>query len=162
MQYEGDRTLSSMRDSSFKTYTSCPEKVMDCFVRLIFFVWHFLHVSPGLFSRLVQIRFRYHILQPSFAEPFLFISLYQHWSQWHWTHRVGVGLQHHFFTEPDFDYDAVLFLNDNSARACSVALALAELTRVGEPNCLYEKKVVPAGRVTLPSKDSELLGGSPF
>ena len=37
----------------------------------------------------------------------------------------------------------VLFLNDDSARACSVALALPELTRVGEPNCLYGKKSCP-------------------
>ena len=34
-----------------------------------------------------------------------------------------------------------LFSNDNNARACSDRLALPELTRLGEPKCLYEEKL---------------------
>ena len=50
-------------------------------------------------------------------------------------------MRHHFFFELDFDFSAILFLNDN-AGASSVDLYLAELTRVGEPNCLHGKKSV--------------------
>ena len=44
--------------------------------------------------------------------------------------------------------------NNNGARACSDRLALAELTLLGEPKCLYGEKLArlggdPARRVTL-------------
>ena len=42
------------------------------------------------------------------------------------------------------------FAQANSARAISDCLALTELTRLGEPKCLYGEG--PARRVTLPSK----------
>ena len=56
--------------------------------------------------------------------------------------------------EPDFDFGSIFFLNYN-ARACSVNLHLAKLTRVGEPKCILAwQKVFPSRRVTLPSKAS--------
>ena len=35
--------------------------------------------------------------------------------------------------------------NDNRARACSDCLALTELTRLGEPKCLYGEKLARLG-----------------
>ena len=43
----------------------------------------------------------------------------------------------------------------NSARACSECLALTELSRLGEPKCLYGEKEDLAGRVTLPCKKGD-------
>ena len=40
-----------------------------------------------------------------------------------------------------------------AGRACSDRLALTELTRVGEPKCLYREKFWPARRANLPSKE---------
>ena len=37
------------------------------------------------------------------------------------------------------------FARINSARACSDRLALTELTRLGEPKCLYVKKLARLG-----------------
>ena len=56
--------------------------------------------------------------------------------------------------EPDSDFGSIFFLNYN-ARACSVNLHLAKLTRVGEPKCIPAwQNVFPGRRVTLPSKAS--------
>ena len=56
--------------------------------------------------------------------------------------------------EPDSDFGSIFFLNYN-ARARSVNLHLAKLTRVGEPKCIPAwQKVFPGRRVTLPSKAS--------
>ena len=56
--------------------------------------------------------------------------------------------------EPDSDFGSIFFLNYN-ARARSVNLHLAKLTRVDEPKCIPAwQKVFPGRRVTLPSKAS--------
>ena len=64
-----------------------------------------------------------------------------------------VGLQDHFFTEPDeLDFGLstsvwppFFFPDDNRARACSDCLTLTELTRLGEPKCLYGEKLARLG-----------------
>ena len=56
--------------------------------------------------------------------------------------------------EQDPDFGSIFSLNYN-ARACSVILHLAKLTRVGEPKCIPAwQNVFPGRRVTLPSKVS--------
>ena len=52
--------------------------------------------------------------------------------------------------------------NGNGARACSDRLALTELTRLGEPKCLYGEKLARLGGRPYHRKRVTRLGGSPF
>ena len=52
--------------------------------------------------------------------------------------------------------------DDNSARACSARLSLTELTRLGEPKCLYGEKLARLGERPYYRKRVTRLGGSPF
>ena len=52
--------------------------------------------------------------------------------------------------------------NDNSARTCSGRLSLTELTRLGEPKCLYGEKLARLGGRPYHRKRVTRLGGSPF
>ena len=52
--------------------------------------------------------------------------------------------------------------NDSSARACSDRLSLTELTRLGEPKCLYGEKFPRLGGRPYHHKRVTRLGGSPF
>ena len=49
--------------------------------------------------------------------------------------------------------------NENSARACSDLLSLTELTRVGEPKCLYGEKLARIGGRPYHRKRVIRLGG---
>ena len=45
------------------------------------------------------------------------------------------------FSERLYNKNVDPFARTNSARACSDCLALTELTRLGEPKCLYGEKL---------------------
>ena len=55
-----------------------------------------------------------------------------------------------------------LLCNNNIARACSDRLSLTELTRLGEPKCLYGEKLARAGGGPYHRNRVTRLGGSPF
>ena len=60
------------------------------------------------------------------------------------------------FSERLYEKKVNLFARANSVRACSDCLALTELTRLGEPKCLYEEKLTRlGGYVTLPWKKGD-------
>ena len=87
-------------------------------------------------------------LSPEFIQTLIFLQTFN--NRLHHSRRA---IQLRQF-EPDSDFGSIFFLNYN-ARACSVNLHLAKLTRVGEPKCIPAwQKVFPGRRVTLPSKAS--------
>ena len=49
------------------------------------------------------------------------------------------------FSERLYEKKVDPFSRANSARACSDCLALTELTRLGEPKCLYGEKLARLG-----------------
>ena len=87
-------------------------------------------------------------LSPEFTETLIFIRAFN--KRLHHSRRATQLRQF----EPDSDFGSIFFLN-YIARACSVNLHLAKLTRIGEPKCIpVWQKVFPGRRVTLPSKAS--------
>ena len=87
-------------------------------------------------------------LSPEFIQALIFLQTFN--NRLHHSRRATQLRQF----EPDSDFGSIFFLNYN-ARACSVNLHLAKLTRVGEPKCIPAwQKVFSGRRVTLPSKAS--------
>ena len=87
-------------------------------------------------------------LSPEFTQTLIFLQAFNNR-----LHHSRPATQLRQF-EPDSNFGSIFFLNYN-ARACSVNLHLAKLTRVGEPKCIRAWQKVFLGRkVTLPSKAS--------
>ena len=87
-------------------------------------------------------------LSPEFTQTLILLQAFN--KRLHHSRRATQPRQF----DPDSDFGSIFFLNYN-ARACSVNLHLAKLTRVGEPKCIPAwQKVFPGRRVTLPSKVS--------
>ena len=65
------------------------------------------------------------------------------------------------FTERSYERKSWL-CNDNTDRTSSDRLSATELTRLGEPKCLYGEKLTQLGGRPCHRKRVTRLGGSPF